>query len=110
MGSTYKTLQNLWLQLRSSEQACRIWLYCETAKYRTINNHLAYTKEKHVIPHNEEKFRWKDEKPFQSHSKIPILAASIFGLGILKKKSSEADVDDHDLDPDIEEKMEIENR
>ena len=110
MGSTYKTVQSLWLQLRLSEHACRIWISCETAKCRAINNRWSYTKEKHVIPHNSEKFRWKNEKPFHNHSKIPILAASIFGLGILKKKNSESDVDDHDLDPDIEEKMEIENR
>ena len=110
MGSTYKSLQNLWLQLRSSEQVCRIWIYSETAKSRAIYNQLSYTKEKHVIPHNAERSKWKYEKPFQNHSRIPILAASIFGLGILKKKNSETDVEDHDLDPDIEEKMEIENR
>ena len=105
MASSSKSLQNLLLKFRSCEHVCRIWMYGESSKFKSVNSQLAKSNEKHVTNYYSENFRWRDEKQFCNVSKLPLAAAAIFGLGIVKNKEAKSSDD-----PDLEEKMEIENR
>ena len=105
MASTSKSLQNLLLKFRANEHICRILMYGESSKFRAVNSQLAKSNEKNVTYYYSENFRWGDEKQFCNASKLPLVAAAIFGLGIVKNKEAKSSDD-----PDLEEKMEIENR
>ena len=105
MASTSKSLQNLLLKFRSSENLYRVWMYGESSKFKAVNSQLSKSNENHITYHYTENFRWSGEKQFCNGSKLPLVAAAIFGLGIVKNKEAKSSDD-----PDLEEKMEIENR
>ena len=105
MASGYKSFQNLFVKIRSTEQLCRNWVYAEGSSFDGVINHLQNFKRTNISSFQSEKFQWKDEKRFRSPSRHQFFAVSILGLGVLKNKKANSEDD-----PDIKEKMEIENR